>query len=908
MDAQSNSTEFSASPGPDGPAPAPISDADATPAPADRERTWDPAAGDPFAELLAPVAGTANEGRGSNSTRETIATPPGTGLAAAPTEPGGSATPVRRATGSDPDRTPPAGSRGLELWKDDFDSLTPNMTLKLPGSRSARPRSGAAARPAGLPSVTVDGYELLRVLGEGGVGIVYQAVQKSIERDIAVKMIKPGVGDSPHDRAKFLAEAVVTGKLDHPNIVPIHDLGTTRDGQPFYVMKLVRGTPWNAVIRTSSLAENLRILIAVCDAVSFAHSKGVIHRDLKPENVMLGEFGEVQLMDWGLGLLLTDDGAAARTQSAGGTPAYMAPEMVTGEGGPVGVHSDVYLLGGILYEIVTGLTPHGGHRVMDCLQNALQNIIQPTERTGLLVDIARRAMQTNPADRYPSAQALKEALQTYQTNAESIHLSQRSAERLQQAIATRDYEAFAQALFGFREALKQWADNADARSGVRQAQLAYARCAFEKGDLDLAASTLDRQCPAHAALLADIQAAQDKRGSARRWLRILRNAAIALALTVIVTLTVASVWISRAKQQAEVAREAAVAAQLAEAQQRREAEEARARAQQEETRAVQALADLEQAVKRMMEAKTQEEKAVAQAEASNLVAVQTRDELAKSGMLLDNSWWGFGADLAAQHQAEAACELDLPPVLTLRLAGDVLLELSVIPAGEFVMGSPPKEEKRAADEYLHRVRLTRAFYLARCELTEAQWAALTGAPPLCAAGREPDAALPVVGVSYDEVQRELLPALAGVAPPGYEFRLPTEAEWEYACRAGTGTAYGAGDGLEALEGVGWYLTNSERVVQRVASKRPNAFGLYDMHGNVGEMCADGYAVGFYLESPTDDPVAREAGEKLVVRGGSVLNTAEHCRSAYRSYVYRKNRYEFLGLRLALVRPAPGAGE
>jgi len=169
-------------------------------------------------------------------------------------------------------------------------------------------------------------------------------------------------------------------------------------------------------------------------------------------------------------------------------------------------------------------------------------------------------------------------------------------------------------------------------------------------------------------------------------------------VTVIVTLTVASIWISRAKHQAEVAREAAVAAQEAEAEQRREAEDARARAQVEEARAVQALADLEEAVKRMMEAKTQEEKAVAQARASDRVAVQTRAELAKSGMLLDNSWWVFDADAARQRQEEAACDLDLPPLLTVTLPGDVPLELVAVPAGEFVMGSPPKEEKRAADE------------------------------------------------------------------------------------------------------------------------------------------------------------------------------------------------------------------
>jgi formylglycine-generating enzyme required for sulfatase activity len=751
--------------------------------------------------------------------------------------------------------------------------------------------------------LSAKGYEVREVLGEGGVGIVYQAVQKSIDREVAIKMMKGGPGQDAKEKESFVSEAQVTGKLDHPNILPIHDLDTTADGQPFYTMKMVRGTPWSDVIGDKSLAENLGILFDVCDAVSFAHCKGVVHRDLKPENVMLGEFGEVQLLDWGMGASVSEDGDlldSSSTQAAGGTPAYMAPEMVTGEEGTVGVHSDIYLLGAILYEIITGQPPHPGRRVLDSLENARNNVIRPTEHTGVLVDIALKAMQTKPPDRYLSVNDLRRALLDYQSHAESIILCERSSSNLGEARENQDYDLFAQALFGFRQALTFWEDNPEARSGIVDTQLQYARGAFEKGDLDLAASTLDNDCSAHQDLAAEVKRARGRRNAARRRLKLLRIAAMSLTATVIIILTVAAIWIYAAKRQADIAREAAVAAREAEAEQRELAESASIKAQDEEARAVKALADLETAYTDLVEAQEQEKRAWAEARASERVATETRDELAKTGMLMDNSWWVFDAAEARQRQQDAAAALDMPVEFSLALANDVELVMVLVPPGDFVMGSPPKEENRSADEHLHRISHRDAFYLGKFEMTETQWQALIGQPPPSAVDRDADPALPVTGVSLEQIEIDLPPAILEHAPAGWKIRLPSEAEWEYACRAGTATAFHAGDGQDSLESVGWFLSNSQHQARPVGLKTPNAFGLHDMHGNVGEVCADQYVPGFYLESPTEDPLCKQDGETPVVRGGSVLNTPEHCRSAYRSYVYRKNEYPFLGLRLAMV--------
>ena len=148
------------------------------------------------------------------------------------------------------------------------------------------------------------------------MGVVYAARQSSIARTVALKMLKADDADAAQ-RDKFISEAVVTGELDHPNIVPIYDLGANDEGALFYSMKRVKGTPWHKVHpRQRSLDENLNILLRVADAVAFAHANGVIHRDLKPENVMLGDFGEVLVMDWGLARVTSEfPSAASVTQS-----------------------------------------------------------------------------------------------------------------------------------------------------------------------------------------------------------------------------------------------------------------------------------------------------------------------------------------------------------------------------------------------------------------------------------------------------------------------------------------------------------------------------------------------------------------------------------------------------------------
>ncbi len=426
-------------------------------------------------------------------------------------------------------------------------------------------------------------YMSTKLLGEGGMGYVHRAKQTAIDREVAVKTLKERASGKRKDQqTKFIAEAVVTGELAHPNIVPIYDMGHDENGALFYSMKIVTGNPWLQTVHHKSTQDNLTILLSVADAVAFAHARGVVHRDLKPENVMLGEFGEILVMDWGLAMPTENFNKLeniVRSTSMGGTPAYMAPEMATGPITKIGPHSDVYLLGAILFEIVTGRPPHRGKNAMKCLMSAARNKIVSTDHTGELIEIAYKAMATDPADRYKSVREFQAAVRTYLAHSESLTLMAAAEKDLERAQSTDSYEDYSKARFGFEESLKLWSENKRARTSLGAARLAYAHCAMDKGDYDLADSLLESGDLAHEKLKVDIAKARDERDARQKRLDAAKRLGMGLALLLFVVISGAAVWINsaradavEAKDQALIAKQQAEDAEKAEKIQRTEAE------------------------------------------------------------------------------------------------------------------------------------------------------------------------------------------------------------------------------------------------------------------------------------------------------------------------------------------------
>jgi hypothetical protein len=377
-------------------------------------------------------------------------------------------------------------------------------------------------------------YELRGILGEGGMGVVWSARQRGMDREVALKRVRPGSGQRAVNA--LLAEAELTGSLEHPGIIPVHEVGVDQDGMPFYSMRRLSGRTWAERWASMTQLEHLNVLVRVCDAISFAHGRDVIHRDLKPDNVFLGEYGEVIVFDWGLALRLADLRAGSSTPMASGTPVYMAPEMARADPRLLGPTSDVYLLGAILYEVLTDTAPHPGEGTLDVLIAAAENRIEPPIPSGELGDVVRRAMATDPADRFPTVRTFQTALRVCLDHQESVALAERARVRLEAASTGSGYDDFARAVHTFEDALELWPENSAAVSGLSRARLAYAQRARIAGGLDLAANLLRIDDPAHAEESLRIAMLVAQRLRRRRALRVLTWTSVGLLAGLIAAL------------------------------------------------------------------------------------------------------------------------------------------------------------------------------------------------------------------------------------------------------------------------------------------------------------------------------------------------------------------------------------
>ncbi|MFN8010766.1 MAG: serine/threonine-protein kinase [Holophagaceae bacterium] len=385
----------------------------------------------------------------------------------------------------------------------------PRISVDLPGSDAG---AGEAAPRAPTPRPDL---EVLGVLGEGGMGRVLLARQRSLDREVAVKTLRDRAPS--RYREALLEEGAVTGHLEHPSIIPVHALGLHDDGRPVLVMKRVDGVSWHALLQDAAhpawegwggtpedrLEGHLEILIQVCNAVHFAHSRGVVHRDIKPANVLIGRFGDVYLADWGLAHR-AGPGAVDRVC---GTPGYMAPEMALGLA--VDGRTDVYLLGAVLHEVLTGTLRHGPGEPTAMMARAVASapvVYGPGVPAGLAV-LANRATARDPGDRPATAAEFRKALAEHLRHRSSAALAASALPRLDRLRALeqdpdQDRAAQDQLLievrFALAQALEQWPSNPEARkaSAELEALLAARRArseALERLARDLDPTISERQ-------------------------------------------------------------------------------------------------------------------------------------------------------------------------------------------------------------------------------------------------------------------------------------------------------------------------------------------------------------------------------------------------------------------------------
>jgi serine/threonine protein kinase len=346
--------------------------------------------------------------------------------------------PIPDPYGSTADAAPSSDEHYLEGEQD-------NASICWPGGTDAASRET-------LPPICLSAeqrYRLIRPMARGGLGQILLARDENFGREVALKQILTDFGGDGRMQERFLLEARITANLEHPGIVGVYAIGHDPGGRPFYVMRLIRGETLRDAIRryhsserpsqsagarARALRKLINRLIAACNAVAFAHSRGVLHRDIKPANIMIGKFGETLVVDWGLARQVdkfvasadrsqldldhTDSTTMVEAGMVVGTPAYMSPEQAEGRQDLMEPTSDIYSLGATLYEILTGETPFRGKHVAEILLAVRKGQFRPPTHLNPAIDpalegICLMAMAHAPEDRYATARAMADELERW---------------------------------------------------------------------------------------------------------------------------------------------------------------------------------------------------------------------------------------------------------------------------------------------------------------------------------------------------------------------------------------------------------------------------------------------------------------------------------------------------------------
>ena len=800
-------------------------------------------------------------------------------------------------------------------------------------------------------------YRVLEALARGGMGAVYKVWDEDLRRQLAMKVaMERGAAEEPRapggrSLARFLEEAQVTGQLDHPGIVPVHELGLDEHGRVYFTMRLVKGRSFEAIlrlVRTGAEGWNptraLFVLLRVCEAMAYAHQKGVIHRDLKPANVMVGRFGEVYVVDWGLARVLgredlhdlrlaaapAKEGETDELRASGlytmdgdiiGTPVYMSPEQANPRLGTLGPQADVYALGAVLYELLAGTPPYlrpGESKdprvVVALLEGGPPRPVADLARgvSPELVAICEKAMERAPERRYPDMLSLAEDLRAYL-----------------EGRVVGAYEA------GLLAECKKWV----ARNRGLAASLTAAAVLALVGLLGV----IFVQARANQAILrlSDVKRLRDQMAEAdalwpalpgklpemERWMEG--------AERLVETLPVHEAALADLRRQATSSAEAdgSVRYRFADGETQWQhdtlaglVEGLHALSDPDPFRGAMAGMKERMAFAADVERRSLVEPQAEWREAHVAIADPARNP-AYEGLVLQPQLGlvPLGRDPRSGLWEFAHLQSGTPPRRgadgELVLAEDMGIVLVLVPGGRFRMGAQATDPTRPNYDALAKgveapVRELELapFFLSKFELTQAQWLRITGRNP--SQHQPPDGGWnggpitglnPVEQVSWEDCQ-EVFRRL------GLTF--PTEAQWEYAVRAGSSTSYFAGAERESLigainiadrtaleGGVPWdpvesWLSDGWVTHAPVGTYRPNAWGLCEMTGNIWEWCRDG--LGDYASSVEEESGLRKDTDlrMRVVRGGGFDDIGFFTRSSSRLCYSPDSRYYALGVRPA----------
>ena len=648
-------------------------------------------------------------------------------------------------------------------------------------------------------SILQNRYRIVRLLGEGGMGAVYEAIDERVSCLVALK--ETMVGPNTEARRVFQREAALLANLRHPSLPKVMDYFSEGDSE-FLAMEFISGHDLAEFLELRGSAfPQARVLQWADDVLKvleYLHSRKppILHRDIKPSNLKVTKQGELFLIDFGLAKGAAGQMATLDTSRSvlGYTPVYSPLEQIHGRG--TDPRSDLYALGATLYTLLTGENPLDAPTRFAAIDDEQPDPLRPAHELNPQVSpavsvVVMRAMAISRRQRPSSAAEMRQAL-NYAGKEEPI-------DRHEEDVSTLKFSDSEKPTLG--DAKSETDESPVVPESVRVLQQPLAITELAPGKVNKPPAPVyvktmavkpellrpDTGSTAATATSADIKV---RRAAARRFLPAM---IIALALLVSIGGIVLLVRRQRSRRAAAAARNAAAT---------------------------------------LMNA--------------------------KAGTVVRNPMG---------------------------------MELVWIQPGSFTMGAEWAYFDNA--QPLHRVTISNGFYLGKYEVAQGQWQALMGNNPSKFKGDS----LPVEQVSWLDAQQFV--ETLNQRHDSFAYRLPTEAEWEYACRAGT-----PGDYAGNIYWMGWYDSDSDNKTHAVGTKEPNAFGLFDMHGNVWEWCQDWYH-GNYDGAPADGSAWLNGGEQKyrVLRGGSWTHSANYLQSYYRGYAAPDNRVANYGFRVvAVVRP------
>ena len=758
-------------------------------------------------------------------------------------------------------------------------------------------------------SLVLGNYVILDKLGQGGMGLVLKAEHRRMKRLVALKVLSPKVVRNPDSLRRFQREVEAAARLEHPNIVTAHDADEA-GGTHFLVMQYVDGSDLSVQVRQQGvlpLDQALDCILQASRGLQYAHEHGVVHRDIKPANLLLDRHGTVKILDMGLARLDSAGGDQDQLTGTGqimGTVDYMAPEQATSTK-HADARADIYSLGVTFWYLLTGRPMFTGEspleKIMAHQTKPVPSLHEACPEVSLPLDaVFRRMVAKTPEERYQTMAEVIADLEPFCGRAAT-------AAAMPSVVEDAKLDDFLRGLGTSPGSQRRGATLSKPSPAAGVATKAGPAAAAEPDvTQDWSGPHVGTDARTEQSLpggrLPVPAPKKDHRPPRPPWWQDWK--VLAAAGAGVFLLLLLGIWvIIRDKDGKEVAR-----VQLPEG----------GSVTQEPAAAL--------PVPVLEKPKQRPEPSVSKPQPLppwNLPPGSPPPAIAP-----------FDAAQAKAHQEAWAKHLGVE----VEMENSIGMRFVLIPPGEFDMGSTEEEvaklleEAKATNEpswYIdrlpseaprHRVRITKPFWLGVHEVTRGQFRRFVeDSGYQTEAERDGKGGYGTVDGQWKQDPRLLWNSdlsfvqtddhpVANVTwndvtafcqwlseKEGEKLHLPSEAQWEYACRAGTTTTWYSGDDEGALREHGWFL---ERKLHPVGQKTPNAWGLYDMHGNVREWCLDWYANDYYAASPLDDPAGPGAGSDRVFRGGGWSSIAGYCRSANRCRSTPSSRIYDLGFRLA----------